>query len=145
MSAPEFTLADTLVSEALTFFSNYEKSQRGELTLEEVDERIDMLGIVIQSLDVAGGNPETWFDHVAARTSSYDHLWPAERILLFLLANYAAFHAVLRRDDLRLPLIAPESIAREILALEWLSQEMTVEPLATAFLAHPASQVPGRG
>ena len=142
MSAPELTLADTLVGEAMIFFRAYEKSQRGELTLEEVDQRIDMLGIVVQSLDVAGGNPETWPEHMVSRTSSYDHLWPSERILLFLLANYAALHAVLRRDDLELPLIAPESIAREILALEWISEEMTVEPLATAFLAHPASQVP---
>ncbi len=120
MNAPELTLADTLVGEAMIFFAAYEKSRQGDLTLEYVDERIDMLGIVVQSLDVAGGNPEAWSEHLITPTSSFDHLWPSERILLFLLANYAALHAVLRRGDLQLPLIAPEAIAREILALEWI-------------------------
>ncbi len=144
MSAPELTLADTLVGEAVIFFVVYEEKPTGGIELGvRINERIDMLGIVVQSLDVAGGNPETSSEHLIAPTSSFDHLWPSERILLFLLANYAALHAVLRRGDLQLPLIAPEAIAREILALEWISQEMTVESLATAFLAHPASQVRG--
>jgi hypothetical protein len=142
VSTRELTLADALVGEAVVFFSALEKSQRGELTLAEVDERIDLLAIIVQSLDVAGGNPDTWSEHLVAPTSSYEHLWPAERILLFLLANYGALHAVLRNDAIELPLIAPESIAREILVLEWVAQETTAEDALAAFLAHPASQVP---
>jgi hypothetical protein len=135
------TLADALVGEALLFFAAFDKAERGELSLEDVDARIDNLAIVIQSLDVARGNPEHWVDHLVAWTSSYDHLWPAERTMLYLLANYGAYHSAMRQQ-IDLPLISPESIAREVLTLEWLPEETTEEKLLAAFLAHPASQVP---
>lgn len=142
MSAPAQSLADVLIGESLIFFANHAKVQEGQLTLEAVDERIDLLAIVVQSLDVAGGNPDSWPDHLVAPTGSYEHLWPAERILLFLLANYSAYHSLLRNTVADLPVIAPESIAREILALQWLSEEITAENLLAMFLEHPASQVP---
>jgi hypothetical protein len=113
----DLTLADTLVGEVLFFFNAYEKSERGELTLEEVDKRIDMLGVAIQGLDVARSNPDSWPEYLSAETSSYDHLWPAEQVDLFLRANYAALHASIRKD-LGLPVISLESIAREVLLLK---------------------------
>lgn len=138
----DFTLADAIVAETLFFFSAFDKAERGELTLEEVDARIDNLSIVIQSLDVARGNPDNWSEHLVAWTSSYDHLWPAERTLLYLLANFGAYHSAMRQQ-IDLPLIAPESIAREVLTLGWLPEESSGEELLASFLAHPASQIPG--
>jgi hypothetical protein len=140
----DLTLADALVGEVLIFFAAFDKAERGELSLEEVDARIDNIAIVVQSLDVARGNPETWSDHLVAWTSSYDHLWPAERTLLYLLANYSAYHSAMRQE-IDLPLISPESIARELLSLAWLPQEVSGEEVLAAFLAHPASQVPEVG
>lgn len=135
------TLADTVVAEALIFFSAYDRAERGELSMEEVDARIDNLAIAIQSLDVARSNPDNWFEHLVAPTSSYEHLWPAERTFLYLLANYAAYHSAMRQQ-IDLPLISPQSIAREILALEWLPEESSGEGLLATFLEHPASQIP---
>jgi hypothetical protein len=137
----DLTLADALVGEALFFFDAYEKSERGKLTLEEVDRRIDMLGFAIQGLDVARSNPDSWPEYLPAQTSSYDHLWPAEQLKLFLLANYAAFHASIRKE-LALPVISLESIAREVLALKWIPHEATNGALLECFLSHPASQAP---
>jgi hypothetical protein len=141
VASGDLTLADTLVAEALLFFNAYEKSERGELTLEEIHERIDMLGIAIQGLDVARSNPDSWPEYLSAETSSYEHLWPAEQLKLFLLANYAALHASIRKD-LGLPVISLESIAREVLLLEWVPYETTNEELLESFLSHPASQAP---
>lgn len=140
----DLTLADAVVGETLIFFAAFDKAERGELSLEEVDACIDNIAIVVQSLDIARSNPQTWPDHLVAWTSSYDHLWPAERTLLYLLANYGAYHSAFRQQ-IDLPLISPESIAREVLALAWLPQEVTGEELLTTFLAHPASQVPEAG
>lgn len=137
----DLTLADALVGEALFFFNDYEKSERAELTLEEVDKQIDMLAVAIQGLDVARSNPGSWPEYLPAQTSSYDHLWPAEQVMLFLLANYAALHVWIRKD-LEMPVISLESIAREVLALKWIPHEATNGALLERFLSHPASQAP---
>jgi hypothetical protein len=142
VAAGEMTLADAIVVETMVFFSAHEEGERGELTLDRIDDRIDALAIVIQSLDVARSNPQSWSEHLVARTSSYEHLWAAEQVLLFLLANYAAYRAAIRKK-IELPLISPQSLAMEVLALEWLPHEVTVgEGALAAFLAHPAAQVP---
>lgn len=64
MSTGELTLVDALVGEALLFFKACEKNQRGELTLAEVDQKIDQLAIAIQSIDKAGGSPDDWAEHL---------------------------------------------------------------------------------
>jgi hypothetical protein len=144
MAQGDLTLADSIVGEALVFFHVYEEAERGELTLEKVDERIDMLGISTQALDLARSNPNDWSEYLHATTSEYEHLWPAQQLQLILLSNYAALHATLRKDVV-LPLVSLESIAQEVLLLEWIPHETTNKELLQIFLAHPASQAPNAG
>jgi hypothetical protein len=141
VTADDLTLADSIVGGALFFFGDYEEIERGELPLEKVQGRIDMLGVSTQALDLARSNPDNWSEYLHVGTSSYEHLWPAQRLELLLLSNYAALHVTLRRG-LPLFLISPESIAREVLSLEWIPREATNEELLEIFLAHPASQAP---
>jgi hypothetical protein len=138
--ATSLSLGDIVVSEALVYFDKYEKAASGALKLDEVDERIDELGIAVQSLDLARSDPGNWSEHLGVSTA-YDHLWPAQQFLLFLLGNYAALHAAVRRES-QVPLMAPESIAWEVLSMDWLQSEVTIEGLIERFLAHPVSQVP---
>jgi hypothetical protein len=139
--ASNISLADIVLTEAVLFFGAYEEAQSGELRLDIVDERIDALGIAVQSLDLARSNPENWFEHLGSPTSTYENLWPAQQFLLFLLGNYAALHAAIRKE-MQVPLMAPESIAWEVLSMEWVQHEATVAGLVDGFLAHPCSQVP---
>jgi hypothetical protein len=142
MAKGDLSLADSLVGEVMFFFRAYEDAERGELTLERIYERIDSLGISTQILDFARSNPDDWYDHLHATTTSYEHLWPVQQIKLFLLSNYAALHVTLRKG-LVLPVISLPSIAREVLLLEWIPYEVTNEELLALFLEHPASQTPG--
>jgi hypothetical protein len=137
----QLSLADIVVTEAVLFFGAYEEAEQGELRLEVVDERIDGLGMAVQWLDLSRSNPDSWAEHLGSPTSAYEHLWPAQQFLLFLLGNYAALHAAIRKET-QVPLMAHESIAWEVLSMEWIQHETTVEGLLEEFLAHPASQVP---
>jgi hypothetical protein len=139
--ASNISLADIVLTEAVLFFGAYEEAERGELGLELVDERIDALGIAVQYLDLSRSQPDSWHEHLGSPTSSYDNLWPAQQFLLFLLGNYAGLHAAIRKE-MQMPLMAPESIAWEVLSMEWVQHEATVAGLVDEFLTHPFSQVP---
>lgn len=133
------TLADLVLGEALMFFKAFGEVTEGALTRDAVDERIDTLALGIQSTDVARSNPESWAELVPGPISAYEHLWPCEQIMLFLLANYAALRVSLGRG-IECPIMAPESIAQEILALDWFPYEVSSQALLEQFLAHPAAQ-----
>ncbi|HXR32024.1 MAG TPA: hypothetical protein VN752_12910 [Solirubrobacterales bacterium] len=133
------TLADLVLSEAVTFLRVFEEMKDGRVTLDQIDERIDALGLEIQAIDVARSNPQSWEEHVPRPISAYEHLWPCEQILLFLLANHAAFHASLGRG-IDGPFMSPESIAGEVLSLDWLIRDAENRELLDVFLAHPAVQ-----
>lgn len=137
----ELSLADVILGEALIFFSSSEKAERAALALEEVDERIDALALAVQALDLARSQPGNWAEYSPAWTGLYENLWPAQKLLLFLLGNYAALHASIRKK-MQVPLMSPESIAWEVTAMKWVQHEATVEGLLQRFLQHPASQVP---
>jgi hypothetical protein len=141
VSEPELTLADLVLGEALLFFKAFGEMTEGALTQDVVDERIDTLALGIQSTDVARSNPEAWVELAPGSISTYEHLWPCEQIMLFLLANYAAFRVSLGRG-IDCPIMAPESIAQEILRLDWFAHEVSNEALLEHFLAHPATQPP---
>jgi hypothetical protein len=133
------TLVDIVLSEVVAFLRVFEEMQDGRVTLEQVDERIDALGLAIQSIDVARSNPESWAEFLPRPISAYEYLWPCEQVMLFLLANHAAFHASLGRG-IDGPFMSPESIAGEVLSLDWLPREVGNQELFDVFLAHPAAQ-----
>ena len=138
----ELTLGDSVLWHVLQFFDAFDRAADGTLILDEVDEQIDVLALGAQTIDQARSNPGEWAELVPAPTSAYEHLWPAEQILLFLLANYGALHAAVRQG-MQVPLMSAESLAHEVLDQEWISQEAS-PPLVNRFLAHPASQVSER-
>lgn len=141
VSEPQLTLADLVLGEALLFFKAFGEMTEGALTQDTVDERIDTLALGIQSTDVARSNPEAWVGLAPGSISAYERLWPCEQIMLFLLANYAALRVSLGRG-IECPIMAPESIAQEILALDWFAHEVGSQALLEQFLAHPATQPP---
>jgi hypothetical protein len=140
-SEPEMTLADLVLAEALMFFKAFGDLTEGALTRDAVDERIDTLALGIQSTDLARSNPESWIELAPGPISVYERLWPCEQIMLFLLANYAAFRVLLGRE-IECPFMAPESIAQEVLGLDWFPHEVSSQALLEQFLAHPAAQLP---
>ena len=141
---PVMTLVDTVLGQTLIFFKDFDEMTAGRLALDTVDERLDILALGIQSTNLARSNPDQWMELVPGPISSYEYLWPCEQVMLFLLANYAAIHASLQRD-VECPLISPQSLAWEILSLEWLPGEAGSSELVERFLAHPAAQVPKDG
>lgn len=138
---PAMTLVDTVLSQALLFFKDFDEMTAGQLALDTVDERLEILALGIQSTDLARSNPDQWMELVPGPISSYEYLWPCEQVMLFLLANYAAIRASFQRG-VQCPLISPQSLAFEILSLEWLPGEAGSSGVAERFLAHPAAQVP---
>jgi len=136
---PEMTLADLVLAEVLMFFKALGDMTEGALTLDVVDERIDTLALGIQSTDLARSNPESWVELAPGPISAYERLWPCEQIMLFLLANYAALRVSFGRG-IECPFMAPESIAREILELDWFPYEVGSQTLLEQFLAHQAAQ-----
>lgn len=135
------TLADLVLAEVLMFFKAFGDMTEGALTRDAVDERIDTLALGIQSTDLARSNPESWTELVPGPISAYERLWPCEQIMLFLLANYAALRVSLGRG-IECPFMAPESIAQEVLELDWFPYEVSNQALLEQFRAHRAAQPP---